>query len=277
MYVGDVGDDASIPTNSVLRSFLSFAMPILPENCTIDSVVLRMYQYVSYGNSASEGFPFWDVVNGDTIKCIVSHIDYGNELYYDDFEKGDSGNPFTFNHNIGEITHAGIDSVIVGWGERGYRFLNVTESVLLDYDNNRDLSQYRISFEIDTDFDNLYDNLSFATYETYEYNWDPKLFIYYNNDVGNEEAEINPDFKIEISPNPISDICKINFETKRKGEYSIEMFNIKGQRVKSSGNLISNRGSNEFSFTTENLLNGIYFMKLKSNNRVTTKKITVIH
>lgn len=277
MIVGDFGTEGSFPTNSFSHSFLSFELPILPEDCHIDSIVLRMYQIVSYGNGGWEGFPFWDVPNGDTIKCIVSHIDYGNELGFDDFEKGDIGNPFTYNHNIGMITRAGMDSVTVGWGEKGYRFLNVTESVQLDYDNNRDLSQYRIAFEIDTDFDNLYDNLSFATYETYEYNWDPKLFFYYNTDVSNEEAELNSDFIIEITPNPVRDICYIYFEAKRRGTYSIELFNIKGQKIISSGSLISQRGNNNFSFGTENLQSGVYFMKFKNNVVITTKKITITH
>jgi len=284
MEVGDWRPVSAFPANTTSRSYLTFELPVLLENCNIDSVVLRLYQLNSYGNfpfaagPPQYDFPFWDVADGDSIKCIMSHIDYGYELYFNDWNKGDIDNPFTYNHNIGEITREGIDpSPDDNHGEKGYRYLNVTESVLLDYENNRTLSQYRIAFEIDTDNDDRTDRVSFGTYNLHEYYWDPKLFFYLTTTENNNDTETEIDFHISISPNPASDICNINFEANRTGIYSIELFNIKGQKVKSMQNRISKRGKNIFSFDSRNLSNGIYLLKMSNNAQITSKKITIIH
>lgn len=283
MYIGDVCSGLSIPpSNSSYRSFLSFELPYLSETSILDSVILRLYQLNSYGNGVHlqmpyADYPSWEIAGGDTVKCLMSHIDYGDELYFEDWNKGDIGNPFTYNHNIGEITHEGIDPVIEGTGERGYRYLNVTESVLLDYENNRDLSQYRIAFEIDTDYDDRTDRVSFKTNESWVQEHRPVLFFYSNTNANNEETEIEIDFHISISPNPVSDICNINFEANRTGIYSIELFNIRGQKVKTMQNLISKRRKNVLSFDSKNLSNGIYLLKISNNAQITSKKITIIH
>ncbi|MDO9576769.1 MAG: hypothetical protein Q7J16_02680 [Candidatus Cloacimonadales bacterium] len=66
---------------------MSFELPIIPENYDIDSVLIRLYQFQSFCNGSEiggVGFPEWNIPGGDTVKCIMSHIDYGFELDYDD-------------------------------------------------------------------------------------------------------------------------------------------------------------------------------------------------
>jgi hypothetical protein len=86
--------------NTHFRSYLTFALPEITVGYEIDSVYVRLYQWISHGNLNYLGipqsdFPIWDVPGGDTIQCIVSHIDYGNQLDVGDWEKGDTGNPYT--------------------------------------------------------------------------------------------------------------------------------------------------------------------------------------
>jgi len=273
MEAGDWGTNLSVPENTVSRSFLSFELPTLLENCILDSVILRMYQVHSVGNNSTSMFPFDD---NDSVKCIVSHIDYGNYLSIEDFGKGDIGNQYTFSSNVGEITKAGMDSVSALYGERGFRYLNVTECVLFDYQTNRNLTQYRISFNQNTDYDDQNDWVSFSTSESSVNFRYPTLYFYYQENSAIQQNYLHKDI-ISVYPNPVKFNCNINFEAKRQEVYSLELFNIKGQKVKSMQNLISKRGENVFSFDTKNLSNGIYLLKMSNNAQITSKKITIIH
>ncbi len=163
--IGDTGDGPLPPPwdepNSVFRAYISFDLPQIPEGYHIDSVYVRLYQYFGIGNGGSLpqlDFPEWNIAGGDTVKCIMSHIDYGDELDAGDWEKGDIGNPYTFQNNIGTITES---------GDVGYRYLDLTSSVLQDYELERDKTQYRISFQIDTDWDELFDFIGISTSITF--------------------------------------------------------------------------------------------------------------
>ncbi|HHE38626.1 MAG TPA: T9SS type A sorting domain-containing protein [Candidatus Cloacimonetes bacterium] len=68
----------------------------------------------------------------------------------------------------------------------------------------------------------------------------------------------------------------IEYSLPEKENIEIILFNIKGQSVETvwRGNI--ERGNNEISFDTRRLSNGIYFLKVKTNNCVITKKIIII-
>ena len=173
MFTGDhCGNMITPDLNSYVRSYLTFFLPEIPENYHVDSASVRIYQYDSNGYNGSTGdhtdFPVWDVAGGDTIQCILSHIDYGYELDVDDWEKGDVGNQFTYQNNVGTVTDN---------GEIGYRYIDVTNSIIQDYEFYRDKSQYRIAFQIDTDWDNGPDLIGFITANSNGEQYRPKLNI----------------------------------------------------------------------------------------------------
>ena len=275
MYSMSAGDShGPIPfpdPNSYFRSYISYYLPDIPIGFHIDSVYVRLYQYQSGGYDASTGtytdFPVWDVAGGDTIKCIMSHIDYGNELDVGDWEKGDLGNPYTYKNNIGTITES---------GEEGYRYIDVTDCILSDYQQERTLTQYRISFQIYTDWDDHPDNVAFTTSEYYDIG-KPQLKLYLSEIVSLEDNEIGFDHsQIHVYPNPITEKGKISFSLNQSEHLQFDIYNIKGQLVGTvwSGNI--ERGENEILFDTKKLSNGIYFLKAKTNNCVLTKKIIII-
>jgi hypothetical protein len=271
MYVGDLSTAASAPANSCIRSFVSFELPEIPEGYEIDSVYIRLYQFDSHGVSPGPiyyDFPYWDIAGGDTVQCIMSHIDYGFELDPGDWEKGDVGNPYTYNHNIGMITDSGLD---------GYRYLNVTSSVLLDYSIERPLNQYRISFEIDTDWDGLTDKLAFTTGDGVVNYHKPQLFFYLSEIVSLDDNNIELNNSIfHVYPNPISGKGKIMLLSKQSYNVNFNIYNIKGQLVQVvfKGNI--EKGENEILFNTKELSNGIYFLKETTNQEKYIKKIIIL-
>ncbi|MDZ4121038.1 MAG: hypothetical protein U1C33_01360, partial [Candidatus Cloacimonadaceae bacterium] len=82
--VGDLGYPYE---NCTVRAYISFPLPVIPSGYSLQNATIRLYQHTSRGiehlgdsTYVNTYYPHWDVVGGDTIRCIVSHIDYGNSL-----------------------------------------------------------------------------------------------------------------------------------------------------------------------------------------------------
>ena len=276
MLLGDTDDTAFNPDpNSYLRSYISFDLPVISENYHIDSVYVRLYQYLSYGYDVSTGqytdFPVWDVAGGDTIKCIMSHINYGNELDIGDWEKGDVGNPNTYQNNIGTITESGIE---------GYRYLDVTAGVIQDYELNRDKTQYRIAFQIDTDWENGGDMVAFITSNSQAEWARPQLFCIFKDEV-NIEENVSYSVKISLSnlPNPFNPKTTISYQIPYTGKIKLQIFNIKGQLIETLVNEYQESGKHSIIWNADGLSSGIYLCKLINADTkcvLCTKKITLM-
>jgi hypothetical protein len=256
--------------NSYFRSFISFELPELPENYYVDSCYVRLYQYSSCGQCMPNQFPEWNVAGGDTMKCILSHIDYGAELDAGDFDKGDVGNPYTFTNNVGTVSE--------DWQE-GYRYIDVTSCVAKDYDNERQRSQYRIAFQIDTDWDNLADQLGFITSSGLpphpEYH--PTLYILFSDTPVSTNIEmIKSPINLQNFPNPFNPTTEIRLQVsdfRQIENPQIEIYNLKGQKVKRvafpNWSFGTREGSVSWDGSDENgnqVSSGIYLYKLNMGN-----------
>ncbi|MBC8526178.1 MAG: T9SS type A sorting domain-containing protein [Candidatus Cloacimonetes bacterium] len=278
MGAGDTGTDpiANDP-NSRGRSYVSFVLPEIPEDYELDSVFIRLYQYSCNGNSVHGQYPDWNVPGGDTMFCIMDHIDYGNELDVSDWTKGDPGYPGTIYTNVGIISDS---------AEYGYRYFDITPYVLNDYTNSRDKTQYRIRFPIETDWDFLSDNLVFYTnFNIPEES--PLIVLYFNKlTAGDEELLDKNCSNIEVHPNPIYGTekeIKISFELKRAEVIRVSIYDIKGKIVKrladykrfSSGKncIVWDCKSND----NNKISNGIYFCKFEMQEEVKVEKLIVLH
>lgn len=267
MIAGDVGISSvepAPPPNSTDRSFITYQLPEIPIGYEVENVVMRLYQYNANGGLPSSNFPVWNVVGGDTIKCILSHIDYGYELDWDDWEKGDIGNPYTFTHNAGIVTDSGED---------GYRYLDVTDHVLLDYQQERIYSQFRISFQIDTDGDDYYDKVAYGTSDSNLEYGIPRIYLLYSDLQSSEDYLLKKNYTLLIYPNPISNTGKIKFDYPISNYVSLRIYNMKGQLVQSVFNGNIKKGENEFLIHTNMLPNGVYLIKAQLNQQYLVKKI----
>ncbi len=76
-----------------------------------------------------------------------------------------------------------------------------------------------------------------------------------------------------IYPNPFDRECKIEFKITRFGHVSIDVFDIRGRRVRSLINGPVERGLHSTAFETSHLSPGSYFVRLESNGSSVTKQI----
>ena len=81
---------------------------------------------------------------------------------------------------------------------------------------------------------------------------------------------------ISIYPNPVNDIATLSFTTTEKSKTAITIFNILGEVVYSNeiGSLSS--GQHIMPISTSGISEGMYFVNLITNNKIITKKITIV-
>ena len=271
MDAGDAGESmiASDP-NSYARSYVSFQLLEIQDGYELDSVYVRLYQYNSIGDGDifgnQEPFPLF---YGQELPCIMDHIDYGNQLDFSDWTKGNPGDPGTLHTNIGCISNNGDD---------GYRYLDITEYVLDDYNNDRDKTQYRIRFEVDTDWDYLTDALGFSTSNSAAVNHRPLIFIYFTSNISIEDNQFPIVNNFSLYPNPVKSelICK--FSMVKQNEVEISLFNIKGQKVRNVLNRFVRAGDNSLTIDMKCLNEGIYLLKVDvRNSNPVIKKIVKLN
>ena len=258
MGTGDLGVSMIEPDpNSRMRSYISFELPQIPDGYEIDSVYVRLYQYYCLGNDVENVFPIWNVPGGDTMFCIMDHIDYGDELDVSDWTKGDPGDSGTLHTNIGIISDSGED---------GYRYLDITDYVLDDYNNSREKTQYRIRFPIETDWDYLGDLTNFLTsFNDPEH--DPLIVLYFKYDNSIDDEVVYDAPCISVYPNPFSHSLTISFSIpygyleNRK----IEIYNVQGQLIREldigNENEIKWDGRDRYGNV---VCNGLYLIKISA-------------
>ncbi len=270
LYAGDIGLGPNADPNSRYRSFISFELPIIPDDYSIDSVLVRLKQYHSYGNGEQGIFPIWNVAGGDTMFCVMDHIDYGNNLDINDWTAGDIDDPQTLTSNIGIISDN---------SDYGFHYLDITEPVLEDYDHNRNRTQFRIRFPVETDWDYLSDWVLFGGNSGYV--GAPTIFVYYkqNNNV-NENLQLSHS-NIKVYPNPFNPSTTIKLELAEAGKIKLAIYNIKGQKVKTLLNCTTAPGTYECNWngkdeTGKSVSSGQYVVKLKQNGNETATKIMLL-
>lgn len=89
------------------------------------------------------------------------------------------------------------------------------------------------------------------------------------NDVENNISSIN------VYPNPVKDIATLDITLSESSNATIQVVDLMGRTVIDLGTKSFKAGQNSIELNTTNLSNGMYFVKINSNNGVATKKITV--
>jgi len=89
------------------------------------------------------------------------------------------------------------------------------------------------------------------------------------------EESLSPDSKLQINyyPNPFSNEMTITWNLPEVGYTKIEIYNATGKRIKQLVGGIIPSGKQKYHWKTNNLLPGIYFIRLQIGNEIITKKI----
>ena len=146
---------------------------------------------------------------------------------------------------------------------------------MLYADSERYYSQYRLRFPIDSDDDYLMDGIYFSSGDWEEYK--PYIEFVFNNNNSIDEGclSIENDL-VSIYPNPVRDNFTIEFEISKQKRMQISLYNIRGERIKSIYNDFTNIEKSTFTIETDNLLSGVYFIRIDIGNVNIIRKILMI-
>ncbi|MCK4256264.1 T9SS type A sorting domain-containing protein [candidate division WOR-3 bacterium] len=261
-----------------IRGYISFGLSSLPETIVIVRAVVGVYQWKCGGNNIEGLFPIWDVPGGDTLFCLLDHIDYGNSLDTTDWTAGDEGDPRTLTSNIGVISN---DSVIE------WKTMDVTQYIQADIDFGRGKSQFRIRFPVDCDYDFLSDRLIFysgdTSYMGSHHDKPPYLAIEYKL-AGIEET--NPHYKIkpqlrQNTPNPFSKVTAISYSLPVSSRINLKIYDLSGMEVITLINKKQKEGDYVTIWDRKNrcgnsIVSGVYFCQLVGEDFRITRKMVIL-
>ncbi|MBP1646269.1 MAG: type sorting protein [Bacteroidetes bacterium] len=98
--------------------------------------------------------------------------------------------------------------------------------------------------------------------------------IGYGDYIGLEEVSLN-DVSMTIYPNPAKDNATLDINLSQNSVATIKVVDLMGRNVIDLGTKSMKAGQNTIELNTSNLNNGMYFVKVASENGVVTKKITI--
>tara|TARA_A100001011_G_C14319237_1_gene849615 strand:+ start:2693 stop:3490 length:798 start_codon:yes stop_codon:yes gene_type:complete len=92
-----------------------------------------------------------------------------------------------------------------------------------------------------------------------------------------ENIKIPQKLNLDVYPNPLNGNVKISYILNSNENIEINIYDIIGNKKIINKNIVnSNLGINNHSMNIKNLNSGIYFLELKTQKRVETKKITIL-
>lgn len=77
-------------------------------------------------------------------------------------------------------------------------------------------------------------------------------------------------------PNPFNPVTTISFELAQASDVTLNIYNIKGQKVAQLVNDHYNPGVHNITWKAENQASGVYFMRLQTNNLSSTQKVILM-
>ena len=98
-------------------------------------------------------------------------------------------------------------------------------------------------------------------------------FEFNDPDDGKIEQKDFENFPFTVSPNPTKDRFKITIELEETSEIFLELLDLKGRQLMLLADEIFDQGQHELEVSTENISNGIYFVRLRNNSILKTEKI----
>jgi hypothetical protein len=105
----------------------------------------------------------------------------------------------------------------------------------------------------------------------------------YSNDteggtVALDESFITPKgFSLEQNyPNPFNPVTQISYEIPSEGSISLDLFDIRGVKIKSLVDGVKSAGSHTFTLDASELASGVYFYSMTSNGSSQTRKLILM-
>ncbi|OFX26802.1 MAG: hypothetical protein A2033_05645 [Bacteroidetes bacterium GWA2_31_9] len=97
--------------------------------------------------------------------------------------------------------------------------------------------------------------------------------IYINHETSSVSKYELKDFSVNLYPVPFENRLNIDFSLNTNSDVNIELFDITGKKIESLMTQNLSKGNYSNSYQLENIINGIYFIKMKVGETVLLKKI----
>lgn len=267
-YLGDYYDMGWMVRFASI-GYLSFEIPDIPEGYKLQSAQLMMYTGAMSGNSESGVYPMFNIGSIIRPEGVLEHIDYGNTFSSNDVIPSSVYGTYTF------FTYETLQPPC--WVS-----YDVSECLLMDFATNRTLTQYRIYLTGFSDWDNRDDYIATTT-DSSPYNpYAPKIVYIVSDGVSNIDTTIpQPKLSISCYPNPFSDRSLISVKAPEPGAYKLNIYNIKGQLIRSYTNSSKSSGDQTFQWdgrddSGRKVSGGIYLAVAQSGQRTASSKILYI-
>ncbi|MFA4853644.1 MAG: DNRLRE domain-containing protein [Bacteroidales bacterium] len=228
-------------TPTIGRSLIDFDLSAIPSNATIISATLSLYYHYSTnttGHSTLSGS------NACWLKRITSSWDEMTVTW--------NNQPSTTTQNE-VVLPASINDTM------DYPNIDVTNLISDIYNNPS--TGYGMMLMLQTE--QYYRSLLFASSDAPEINKKPKLEICYHFNASVPEIKILNTNSLSVYPNPATN--NLIIEAPQKA--SIEILNLQGQLIKTLA-----ASSNKTSVDVSAFPSGVYFIRVKTEKRVTIKK-----
>jgi len=224
----------------------------------VDKVLLKLYLDYMFGNSIIDpgAYPIFNMPYGTVRPSLLIQQLFMGSDFNPDLNSLESGLQVTID----------ADSIRDGWNE-----FDITEIIKDDLLRERDIHQLRFKFQITQDHDNLSDLLNFVLNGD-QTGYSPYLIYTYENSNHSNENIIERDL-INLSnyPNPFNPRTTINFSIPKTDLVNIEIYNVKGQKVKGLLSEVKQKGEYAIDWNGEDsqgisCSSGIYFCRIETSS-----------
>lgn len=267
-YIGDYYDWAWM-VHFASIGYLSFEIPTIPDGYELQSATLWLY-FQSWSSNSGGGYPIFNLGSNTVYPdCILEHIDYGNAFNSNDVIPNTIYGTYTLFSQSTYIPPCWIS-------------FDVNDCLLSDISVNRPLSQFRIFLQGFSDWDNWDDFVVYASYSNLQLLHSPKIkYILFDNSNNNDPNNPTPKIKLSCYPNPFNPETTISYDLIKYDKVKLEIFNIKGQLIKTLVNETKDAGSFSVKWDGKNdkmqkVALGVYFYKLTTSEKTLTKKMLLL-
>jgi len=247
--------------------YLSFELPLFPEGYHLQSAHLMMYIGAMSGNSTVGIYP---IFNSDYTTVypqgILEHIDYGDAFNSIDVIPSSVYSTHTFFTNETLTTPCWVSH-------------DVTDCLLMDFAENRSLTQYRIYLNGFSDWDNRDDYIATTTGSSTYYQFSVKI-VYTLSDGTSVDDPTIPQSKLIVScyPNPFSRTNSILVKASEPGSCKLNIYNLKGQLIRTQSSYSEATGDHTFQWdgrdnTGKRVSGGIYIAVVEGGRNKASSKI----
>ncbi|MBP7563207.1 MAG: T9SS type A sorting domain-containing protein [Candidatus Cloacimonetes bacterium] len=254
LYVGD-GWNCFLFIYEYAVSSISFnKIQINPDQ--IENVKLKFYiGYFGSNGNINNGYPSFEMPNG-----IFNPPLYIQQIYF-----GSTFDPDINEYPVENFRVVYPDSLNIGWNE-----VDITDFIAHDLALDRDNHQIRLKFPIKYDEDLYDDGITIITIG--DNSLFPKLiYTYENSNHSNENIIERELINISNYPNPFNPRTTINFSIPKTDLVNIEIYNVKGQKVKGLLSEVKQKGEYAIDWNGEDsqgisCSSGIYFCRIETSS-----------